>query len=261
MKQIILLIIGFSLAHFGFSQCEPMTDFGDEPFGVAPDTVINFVGGELNTIYGQQIDVKIPESVQELGFDIMVDSATITGIVNLPPGLEIICNPTASSPCTYLGGTIGCGVIQGIPTQGGTYELTVNILFYTQFFGALPFEFEGYSIEIEGTVGIADSEKGGLNILPARPNPANIKSEIRTESDEQGEASLSVYDMVGKEVSTTRVFITPGINSIKYDTSSLPEGVYIYRIDAFGQSATSRLVVGPLNRAVDFLFYPCIYEI
>lgn len=243
MKKLLLLTITLATAALSYSQCTPMTDFGDQPFGVAPDTVVNFVPGSVNNIYSQQIDVKVPLDGSFVGFPVGVDSATVLSISGLPEGLTLACAGNAATECTYLSGTEGCAVISGIPTVAGTYELVINLLVYTAFGTNVPFSFDGYRIVVDGTTGLEDVNFEAIKTEDIRPNPANTSATLFLDSKSSGEAQFRVFDLVGKEVFTKDYRITQGKNKITYNTSQLPEGVYIYRLDAFGESITSRLVV------------------
>jgi|SRR5690554_1894225 len=241
MKRLLLLTISIAAAAFSYGQCTPNTDFGDEPFGVAPDTLVNFVSGEVNSLYSQQIDVKVPVNGGP-SMPIAVDSARVVSIDGLPPGLELECAENASTPCTYLPGTIGCAVISGIPTSGGNFDLTIIMQIYTAF-GIVPFPFEGYSIFIEGPVGLDPYDNLAFKMGDIRPNPAHLSATIMVDSRESGMGEFRVFDLVGKEVFLKKIRLNQGSNKIDYNTSELSEGIYIYRLDAFGETMTSRLVI------------------
>ncbi|NEN22546.1 T9SS type A sorting domain-containing protein [Cryomorpha ignava] len=243
MKKLLLLTISLATAALSYSQCTPNTDFGDEPFGVAPDTVVNFVSGSVNNIYSQQIDVKVPTdgTFANAPF-ITVDSAMVMAISGLPPGLSLDCAGNTVSECTYLAGTEGCAVISGIPTAAGTYELTVELLVYTNF-NAIPYPVPGYRIVVDGTIGLEENDNLAFKMEDIRPNPANLSASLFLESKRSGKAEFRVFDLVGKEVHSKELVVVQGRNKINYNTSQLPEGVYIYRLDAFGESMTSRLVI------------------
>lgn len=241
MKKLLLLTISLATAALSYSQCTPNTDFGDLPFGVAPDTLVNFVSGSVNNVYSQQIDVKVPTDGGFAGFPVAVDSATVSSIDGLPPGLVLECNGNAVTACTYLAGSEGCALISGIPTQGGTYELTINLMIYS-ILGAIPYAFNGYEIVIDGVTSIEENYLS-FKMEDIRPNPANTSTTLFLESKSSGNAEFRVFDLVGKEVYSREVLLTQGRNKITYNTASLPEGVYIYRLDAFGESMTSRLVI------------------
>src|SRR5690554_4371907 len=244
MKKLLLLTLAIATAAFSYGQCTSATDFGTLPFGVAPDTVVNFASGEINSLYSQQIDVKVPTDGTFAGMPfIAVDSAQVLSIEGLPEGITLECAGTASTPCTFLGGTEGCGVLSGIPTEGGTFNLSIVLMVYTSI-GPLPYSFDGYSIVIEGDiVGIDAFGNLGFEMANAIPNPAHLSATIAVESKLSGMGEFRVFDLVGKEVFFKNIYLNQGSNKISYNTSQLPEGVYIYRLDAFGETMTSRLVV------------------
>lgn len=223
-------------------QCEPIADFGDEPFGIEPDTIVNLLPGEVGVLYVQQIDVKVPSdgAFAELPF-ITVDSASIASVTGLPPGLTLECAGNAFTECTYLGGTVGCAVISGIPESGGTFDLNILLLVHTDGFGSIPFDFEGYTIFIDGPVGI--EETLAIQSLTVQPNPANDLVRFNANTIKSGKGTLRIFDLVGKQVVQQSLQLSYGSNQINYNTSDLPEGVYICRFDAFGESQTRRLVV------------------
>lgn len=242
MKQLLLFASFVVISNLAIGQCVPVADFGDEPFGVLPDTVDNLLPGEVNVLYVQQIDVKVPADGGFAGFPfIAVDSASISSITGLPPGLTIECAENAFNECTYLGGTVGCAVISGIPESGGTFELNIQLLVHTDGLGAVPFGFDGYRIEIDGPVGI--EETFAIQSVSVQPNPANDLVSIVANTIESGNGTLTIFDLVGKQVHQESMQLAIGSNQINYRTSSLPEGVYICRFDAFGESQTRRLVV------------------
>lgn len=243
MKKLLLLFSGLLLSTWTFGQCTPMTDFGDEPYGVAPDTVENFVDGMVNSVYSQQIDVKVPVDGGFAGAPfIEVDSAEVISIDGLPPGLTVDCAENAVTECTYLPGTVGCAVITGIPTSGGEYELVVNLRVYTT---VIPYDlpFTGYKIFIEGSSGLDAYGDLSFQLASPRPNPSDEAATIGISARKSGEAVFQVFDLVGKRVFSNTVRLSQGENTIRYETAQLPEGVYIYRVDAFGETMTSRLVI------------------
>ena len=243
MKKLLLSGLGLLFSVWTFGQCEPIADFGDSAYGVAPDTVVNFLDGSVNTIYSQQIDMKIPLNGDFAGASfILVDSAQVTSIDGLPPGLTLECNGNAGTECTYLAGTEGCAVISGIPTSGGTYDLIINLTVFTNV-SPIPLPFTGYRIFIDGPTGLNDAPVLKLQLSDAKPNPARDKATIQIKAKNSGTGLFRVFDLVGKVVYSKPLILTQGINKLEYLTSDLPEGVYIYRVDAFGESMTSRLVV------------------
>lgn len=244
MKKILLLSLFVLSAILVRSQCDPQTDFGDEQFGVAPDTVQNFVSGELSELYVQQVDVKVPTdgSFANLPF-ITVDSVSLAGIFGLPDGLGYECATQTPAPCTYLGGTLGCAVISGVPTEEGIFDLQVILTVHTTGLGSIDFPFEGYRIVIGDVLSNEDVAGSNFALLPNTPNPANDFTSIQFSAPASGEATMTVYDLVGKMVVQKNVRAVPGTNKVKLNTAEFHQGLYIVRLEAFGQAVSQRLVV------------------
>lgn len=243
MNKILPFLLLLVLPAWSFGQCTPVADFGDEPFGVSPDTVQNFTMGLINNLYTQQIDVKVPADGSFAGVPfIMVDSAEVLSISGLPNGLELVCNPNATADCTYLPDSVGCALITGIPTESGTFDLVINLRVYTTI---IPYDlpFTGYRITIEGPSAVANPAELKFSISAPLPNPANEKATFIITAPYSGTGKFRVFDLVGKEIYAKDVLFKQGKNRMDYGTVALPEGIYLYRIDAFNETITSRMVV------------------
>lgn len=243
MSRFLFFLIFISSVVSGYSQCQPSTNFGNEVYGISPDTIENFDVGYLNQFYSQQVDVKIPNNAAFAGMPfISVSYGKMEYLNGLPPGLSYQCAKTASQPCSYIPG-IGCMVVSGTPTQAGIFPLDIKLKIYTSLSQTYNISLEGYYIEIQEPVGIKNQTVQKLKIENPAPNPAHDLTKFKIESIEHGKAEIRVFDLVGKEIYHKNHRIEPGVNSLKYNTSQLPEGVYIYRIEAFEQSATGRLYI------------------
>jgi len=84
--------------------------------------------------------------------------------------------------------------------------------------------------------GINDPVKttpSGFNIDQNYPNPFNPTTTIGYNVGEKSSIKIRVYDMLGKEVSLlVNENKNPGYYSVSFNGSSLPSGVYFYRITA-----------------------------
>lgn len=80
------------------------------------------------------------------------------------------------------------------------------------------------------------------NITPVKnkliqnyPNPFNPATQIRFSVSGEGTAMIRIYDIIGKEVAVFNEGISKsGEYSISWDASSLPSGVYIYKLEVNG---------------------------
>jgi len=65
------------------------------------------------------------------------------------------------------------------------------------------------------------------------PNPFNPSTTIEYELPKASEVRLSVYDMLGREVSVlVNERMDAGVHEVKFDGSNLASGVYLYRLQA-----------------------------
>ena len=96
-----------------------------------------------------------------------------------------------------------------------------------------------------------DADSGSEAELPAElalaqnyPNPFNPTTKISYDVPEDQHVRLTVYDMLGRRVS---VLIdetqSPGSHDVSWDASQLSSGVYIYRLEAGGQTLTRKMTL------------------
>jgi len=92
------------------------------------------------------------------------------------------------------------------------------------------------------------AERGGIPTEYALqqnyPNPFNPSTTINYELPGSSVVRLSVYDILGREVSElVNEQKTPGSYEVKFDGSNLASGVYFYRFTAGDFVATKRLLL------------------
>jgi autotransporter-associated beta strand protein len=76
------------------------------------------------------------------------------------------------------------------------------------------------------------------------PNPFNPTTSIRFELPERTEVRLAVYDLTGREVATlANGAFAPGSHSVNFSAAELSSGVYVYRLDAAGQTHTRKMTL------------------
>ncbi len=83
-----------------------------------------------------------------------------------------------------------------------------------------------------------------FNLYNNYPNPFNPKTIIKFDISKTQIVKLKVFDLLGKEVATlVDQNLTPGSYSVDFEASSLPSGMYFYRIETPGFSETKRMAL------------------
>jgi hypothetical protein len=76
------------------------------------------------------------------------------------------------------------------------------------------------------------------------PNPCSERTIVKVELDDPATLSLSVYDLMGKEViAVPQRDAVAGSQLINIDVSPLSPGVYIYSVFADGEKVSRKLIV------------------
>ncbi len=250
-----LLYTAFAWASVGASaQCTPDPLYADSVFGVWPDTTENFLPGVLGQFYSDTLNLLVPGNASMIPADppypdMALDSIQLLSINGLPPGLVNVCNSQTPATCTYLPDMLGCGLIEGVPTQTGTFPLELNVRAWTtvQIVVPLPVSqditFSGYEIVIsDGTTGIS-AMMAGLSAVRNVPNPFTNRTSIEFQTGAAGTARVRVFNMVGDEVWDRTVQVKAGTNKLAFDGSDLPTGVYLYKIQSGGDTFTGRMAL------------------
>ncbi len=92
--------------------------------------------------------------------------------------------------------------------------------------------------------GVSGDDLTGFALADAAPSPTTGAATIRFSLDVAGEATLAVYDVLGRQVARlVDGTMSAGTHEAAFDGSSLPAGVYVYRLTAGGQARTRTLTV------------------
>jgi hypothetical protein len=76
------------------------------------------------------------------------------------------------------------------------------------------------------------------------PNPFNPGTEIRYEIREVGHVTLTVYDMLGREVATlVNEKLDAGRYSYRFNASSLASGVYFYKLQSNAANSVKKMII------------------
>jgi hypothetical protein len=83
-----------------------------------------------------------------------------------------------------------------------------------------------------------------FNLEQNYPNPFNPSTVVGFQLSVAGQATLKVYDLLGREVAVLVNGVLPaGAHSATFDATNLPSGVYMYKLEAGGQSSTKRMTL------------------
>jgi len=249
MKKILLLtILAFTATNVVNAQCTPNPLYADSIFGVWPDTITGFEPAMEGVWWTDTLDFKIPTESGDIDPNFpgnLIDSVSLTTITNLPPGIVYYCNSNTPAPCTFLGGMQGCGLLEGIPTAEGTYDIDIDIMAFV-LVGSITmpvqYSFTGYSITV-GPLGVVENSGNISKVEQNVPNPFSNETKIDVYLRNGANIELTVHDMVGKTLYQTIERGIPGKNELVFEANDLGQGIYLYTIESGGESVTRRMIV------------------
>jgi len=96
----------------------------------------------------------------------------------------------------------------------------------------------------DGFVVNADDQPVAFHLGDAFPNPFNPTTTLEYSLEENGPASLRVFDLSGREVATLVDGMTErGTHRVAFDAGTLPSGVYFYTLQAAGHNQTRKMLL------------------
>lgn len=247
-----LLLGAFLLTAAGaFAQpCTPNPLYADSVYGVWPDTTTNFVDGMVGVAYTQDLNLIVPLNAQDINPTfpaVQIDSVAFNGVTGLPDGLSVVCASQTTGPCTYLASVLGCGVVEGTPTTAGNYPLQLNVTGYFTLFGSAvpyPLSFTGYRIIVhDNTLGLAELAPVALSSVRTAPNPFGTRTQIEFELNRGADVRVKVFTLLGEELWSYKTTGKAGLNKIPFEAGTLPEGVYLYKVETGRETFTGRMMV------------------
>lgn len=102
---------------------------------------------------------------------------------------------------------------------------------------------------IDNITTLSTSVPGGFKLSQNYPNPFNPNTKINFDiiqdaKREEQDVKLVIYDQLGKEV---RILVnsklSSGSYSVEWDASDFPSGIYYYKLEAEGFSATKKMIL------------------
>lgn len=160
------------------------------------------------------------------------ENAVIVGNFGVAPQSATFTFPTTGAWYDYYG-----GLKQTVTEPTRTVTLAPGEFYvYTSMEPAV----EGYTVDAEN--GPGGAAEFGLG--PNYPNPFGPRTTIAYSLAEPGPVRLDVFDVLGRRVATLLDGTRPaGPDTVTFDAGDLPSGVYFYRLEAGGRSATRRMMI------------------
>jgi len=143
------------------------------------------------------------------------------------------------------------GFVEGAGTtsEPQTYRFTDEELPYA----ADTLRYRLRQVDTDGSAAFTDPVVVGrsgpeeLELRETFPNPARNRVTVRyalpKQDDGTGEATVHLYDVLGRRVRTVRPDAEPGRHEVQLRVQDLASGVYVLRLRAGGQTRTQRLTV------------------
>ena len=260
----------FTVIQANAQACQPDIRYRDSLVGVYPSpvTAANPNGGItkpacIGRTYSFVFTVKISDTITAFGMKFPLDSltmATTGAVANLPTGLTYACNP---GNCVFKKNTTGCVVIQGTPAASNmikTYSLVISgkafsssPIFQLGFPNGYPASFPGdlfpgeYNLRL-----LANNDPGCVSAtndltevrnFTAFPNPTNGKTIITIESSVSDKFEFSLTNIMGQRVETRPLSIQAGTSAFEFNTSHLPNGIYMYALSKGSRVVSNKLIV------------------
>jgi hypothetical protein len=123
-------------------------------------------------------------------------------------------------------------------TEGMVADSNLQVMSVEYVDGSIPIS------PVVGVKGVPDAVPHVYRLDQNFPNPFNPATIIRYAIPVTGWASLRVYDLLGREVSTlVNELKQPGEYTVRWDASGLSSGVYFYRLQASNSTRTRKLIL------------------
>jgi ELWxxDGT repeat protein len=140
--------------------------------------------------------------------------------------------------------TVGTVEGSGTTSQAQSYRFTDADLPYE----ADKLTYRLKQVDTDGTENFSDEivvERGvtEVELLGTYPNPARSQATVRYALPDKQEATIRLYDVLGRQVRTVVSGEQEGRHEQRLDTSRLSSGVYFLRLEAGGQTRTQKFTV------------------
>lgn len=236
-----------------FISPQPRVENDTVQFGGIPDTACVDRPFEFTFTVFAPSQVNFPGVGDITIIDLRFDPDTAISYDPVLENFDYVCNPP---DCVFEPDTAGCVKIFGTASveEVGAHEL--------QFAGAVnigiafPVVFPDPNL-FPGTYEVHVQEQGSPFCLSASrddyllsgfdirnaPNPFSYTTDILVDSEKSGRYEFLVHDMLGKIVHRRVVDIMEGANTIAFDGSNLPNGLYTFSLSDGKAVITDKMII------------------
>ncbi|MFK7907216.1 MAG: T9SS type A sorting domain-containing protein, partial [Chitinophagales bacterium] len=95
----------------------------------------------------------------------------------------------------------------------------------------------------QGETILLDKEKNNEGKMTVFPNPASNELMVKYEAAENTKVSVELYSLEGKKVGTQSIEALKGENTIRLNTSQLPTGMYLLKVNESNRHLSKRVVI------------------
>lgn len=256
MKRTLLTITAlFAFGALSAQVCIPNPAYANEAFGIWPTAEEGFTVGTLNQLYNQVIDFKIPSDPNEIPDfgggsippGVAIDSIHVVSVVGLPNGVSFECQSHTGAECTFLTNVQGCGLLTGVPTEAGTFPLTINVNAFIDLLGNAPFPFSyaDFELIVNDPTSVNELAQYGMMLNQNAPNPFSDQTTIEFTLNQPVQMDFNIYNLLGKVVHAEQFSASVGANRIEVSASELnmAPGIYLYSLGVKGETVTRKMIV------------------
>jgi len=195
------------------------------------------------------LDPSIVTAMNTAGISTMMSldvNYVIFDVDGLPNGINYICD---QGNCQYNSGIDGCILFDGIPTQSGTFPVSVNMTINVQIPAitipivgtiispSMPMDLPSFSaveydLSINNLTSLSDEEDSGFNLFP---NPVINTTTLYL----RDEADVRIYNVLGEVVSS----YSSVRNNLRISKSDLGLGMFYVSINTFDEKYAIKLII------------------
>jgi hypothetical protein len=237
---IIFLLAGTLAAS---AQCTPNPNMGSRI--IDPERLPD---GNPNHPYSVNFSFRIPRDTfirnGNQTYNIQIRRAELLAITGIPFGFSYQCNP---SNCTFDGGSTGCALLTGNPTDSQIREYPIKVITKVYFIFPPNTNDEFNRVEADSNYVFKIMYPSGLELVkqdfqPLKVYPNPTASVLKVDVAGVKEYTLKVVDVLGRYVLTQPGELTAFHETLSLDLSAQPPGVYTVTLSTADRAYLAKVI-------------------